>query len=350
MLRKLVPPLTLVIISILSIFVLILYILFGTYHYLNNQLIPYDLSLPTLVKSFQNGYSLTKNQPLSRYNFLILGLDKRDDSFEKTETTDTILFASLDLSSANLHLISLPRDLWYYPINHKINQIYPLSQNQTEKYSYIKTTFTSLIGQPVDDVLVINTRNLNDIIDILGGVDLYLEKGFKDEQYPNPEYIKNPSKNIPIYKTVEFPSGWVHLDSTNITEFVRSRKSAATAADGGTDLGRINRQQQVLEALLDKVQKQKLYTQPQLILKLYSYWHNHLETTLTDEKIISLGLSLGKNITSFNLKRHQIPIGLSAKDGLIYHPPKFINPQWVFIPADKSYKQLQNFISESINQ
>ncbi|MFA6361533.1 MAG: hypothetical protein WCX33_01870, partial [Candidatus Shapirobacteria bacterium] len=62
-----------------------------------------------------------------KINFIILGLDKRDDILEKTETTDTVIFASLNLKNYQIKTISIPRDLWFYDINAKVNEIYPLS-------------------------------------------------------------------------------------------------------------------------------------------------------------------------------------------------------------------------------
>ena len=45
----------------------------------------------------------------------------------------------------------------------------------------------------------------------------------------------------------------------------------------------------------------------------------------------------------------ELKIGDTQKDNLIYHPTKFINPQWVYLPSDEKYQSLQKFIQESIN-
>lgn len=286
----------------------------------------------------------------SKPNFLILGVDKRNDWLEKTETTDTIMFSELDLQNSKIHLFSLPRDLWSYFTGTKINQIYPLSldkNNPEDKYKFISQNFASISGQPIDRVLILSTENLKQLADILGGVDLYLETGFKDELYPSEAYIQNPDSGAPIYTTVEFKSGWVHLDSRNITEFVRSRKSADTAAAGGTDLGRIERQQLLINTLIDKL-KSSLAKNPPIIFKLYQFWGT-LEHNFSDTELISYLYHYRQSLNKLQIIRHPISIGEDSKTNLIYHPRKFINSQWVYLPQDKDYLSLQQYISESLS-
>lgn len=296
-------------------------------------------------------FSASRHSPsTSKPNFIILGVDKRDDRLEKTETTDTIIFSELDLERAKIHLFSLPRDLWSYFTNTKINQIYPLSlekNSQKEKFEFISQNFASISGQPINRVLILSTENLKELADLFGGVDIYLETGFKDELYPNEAYIQNPDSGAPIYRTVEFKSGWNHLDSHNISEFVRSRKSADTPAAGGTDLGRIERQQLLINSLIDKL-KSSLVKNPPIVFQLYQFWGT-LEHNFSDIELISYLFKGRQSLTKLQITRHPISIGEDPKTNLIYHPKKFINSQWVYLPQDKDYSSLHGFISESLN-
>ncbi|MBP6989293.1 LCP family protein [Candidatus Shapirobacteria bacterium] len=297
---------------------------------------------PNLIKNSLSN----RASPLS-VNFMILGVDRRNDWLEKTETTDTIIFSQIS-PDQKIHLFSLPRDLWDYQLSAKINQIYPLSLKTTDKFSFIKESFSQITGQTIDHVVVLSTEDLKNLADLLGGVDIYLEKGFRDEKYPNEAYIENPNSKAPIYKTVEFSEGWNHLDSQNITEFVRSRKSADTAEAGGTDLGRIERQQKLINSLIDKL-KNSLLDNPQTVFDLYRFWSG-IEHDFTDQQIINLLHSYGVKIKDLSLIRHQISTGENPKIDLLYHPKKFINSQWVFIPQDKGYQALHQFISESLQK
>ncbi|HPD44867.1 MAG TPA: LCP family protein [Candidatus Woesebacteria bacterium] len=286
-------------------------------------------------------YFTNKNNPLNtqnNFNIIILGLDPRNDTLEKTETTDTIIFASFNLRRAELNLISLPRDLWNYATNSKINQIYP---DNIDDFGKIQLEFASITGQTIHRTIIITTQNLIDLVDLIGGVDVYLEQGFKDEKYPNPDYIKNPSPKISPYKTVEFPSGWIHLDKTNVAEFVRSRHA-------DSDLARIQRQQLLIEAIFKKM------TQPQYLSKLNYFYRHNLKTNLNYNDIVNLILNLKFKILNptsqagLKLNKIDLPIGSKAGEGVIYYPNKLTRNQWAFLPSDPDYQALKEFIDKAI--
>lgn len=328
-------------IILLSFFILLILAVFSVFYYVSHQSSQPLNYFPNLI--YQSLRSLPDGDSM---NLIILGLDRRDDLLEKTETTDTIILSQINFSQSKLHLFSLPRDLWDYSLNSKINQIYPESKKTADKFAYIQSNFASISALPLNKTLILSTDDLKKIADLLGGIDLYLEKGFIDTKYPNEAYIQDPKSGAPIYKTVEFPAGWLHLDSSNITEFVRSRKSAETAVEGGTDLGRINRQQQLINALIDKL-RQELPKNPSLFFTLYNFWHT-LEHNISDADILPFILKYGKNLMNFTIVKHEISTGEDPKINLLYHPPKFINSQWVFIPKEKDYSSLKQFITDSL--
>ena len=282
---------------------------------------------------------------IPNFNFMILGLDPRNDILEKTNTTDTIMLARLD-SNWQLSLISIPRDLWYYPINAKINQIYPLSTKQPTLFPYIQNNFSDLTNLPIDRTIIVTTQNLEKFADLIGGVDVYLDHGFTDKQYPNPEYVKNPSAKIPIYITVNYPSGINHLDSTNIAPFVRSRHSAETAAEGGTDIGRTIRQQLLIEAIIKKIRSPEIIRNPSKLLSFYNFWHQEIQSNFTDLDFASLILSGKTKVLNLKINKIEIPTGEDKNSDILYHPQSFINPQWVFLPQDEKYLAFQKFIHQ----
>jgi len=305
---------------------------------------PQDYLLNTL-------YSVNKNNPyqnLKKINFIVLGLDKRDDALEKTQTTDTIMFVSLNLENQKINIISLPRDLWFYDINSKINEIYPLSVNQNNQILYIKEKFQKLVNQPINHVVILTTDNLIKFVTLIDGVDVNLENGFVDNQYPNQDYINDPLSGAPKYKSVEFKSGLNHLDKTNITEFVRSRKGSDLVSNGGTDLARIQRQQLLIEAILNKVKTQNVINNKINFIDLYQFWDREIIKDFSDIDVLNLISVLSKNINKLSLNKITLPQLTNSQDGVYYHPTTFINKQWVFIPSDKEYKSFQKYISDSI--
>ncbi len=336
-------------ISLGSIFILFCIILLSAYLELYKFSKKINQTPSYLIKTAYSAYKNNDYINSKNFNFMLLGLDKRDDEFEKTTTTDTIIFGSLNFTNQKLNLVSLPRDIWDYEINAKINNVYPQSLETTDKFSFIQNNYTKITGQRIDKTIIMTTDNLIDFVKVIGGVDVYLNKGFTDNKYPNPEYIKNPSPKVPIYMTVSYPTGWNHLNESNITPFVRSRKSAETAADGGTDIGRIERQQLLIDAIMGKVRNPQFLSDYSNIIKLYNFWHQDISTNLSDKDLLSIGLVIKNNYKNISLNKVNIPIGTGPKDGVIYHPEKFINLQWVFTTADKDYSQLKQFINSSIN-
>ncbi|HPT65871.1 MAG TPA: LCP family protein [Candidatus Woesebacteria bacterium] len=302
-----------------------------------------------LIETFFNSIKNNPYQSKDKINFLILGLDERNDALEKTSTTDTIIFASLNLKTFKLNMVSTPRDLWFYEKEVKINGLYPLAlESGQNKFDFLKSNFEKLYDQSIDHVVILTTDNLISFVNLIGGVDLYLEKGFTDNQYPNPEYIKNPSKDIPIYKTISFPSGQIYLDESNVTEFVRSRKSAETSIEGGTDIGRIERQQLLIEAILNKIKSGELIKEKNQLKNLYFFWDKEISKTLSDIDALQMVLAINENISKISLNKIEIPVGQNSKTGIIYHPLKNINKQWVFVTSDDKYQAFQKFISDQI--
>ena len=306
------------------------------------------LFLLILVFIFSLSYFiLVKNNPFrfrSHLNFVILGLDPRDDDFEKTNTTDTIMFASLNLQNQQLSLISLPRDLWFYPISSKINQIYPQSLLADQPdFKFIQTNFSDLTGQTIDRTITLTTRDLIDFISLIGGVEVNLSQGFVDTEFPNPDYIKNPSPNIPVYITVSFPTGPVTLDESNIAYFVRSRKGSDS-----NDLDRIERQQLLIEAVFQKIQSPQFYQNLQNLENLYNFYRFHLKTNLSFHDLLMLSVKLNTKISNLTLQKISIPAGDNPQTDLLYYPGRLFEGQWVFLPQDEKYQGLHQFVRESL--
>lgn len=321
------------------------------YFYLNNIVKKTGKDIPYFINTTKAVYQNNPYQNSKNINILVLGLDKRDDSLEKTQTTDTIIFASVNTKSGDVNLISLPRDLWDYELKMKINGIYPLSLEKENSFSFLQSEFEKIVGQKIDKTIVITTDNLIDMIKTINGVDVVLENGFIDDQYPNPDYVANPKSGAPIYKTIQFPAGLNHLDESNITEFVRSRKSAETAAQGGTDIGRIVRQQLLIEAIMSKIKSPQFLSNYHNLINLYNFWQKEISTNISDSDLIAIGLKIGNNAKNIKLNKINIPIGNNLKEGIIYHPETTrFTKQWIYIPiGENNYSKLHEFIFSSLN-
>ncbi|MEO6509001.1 MAG: LCP family protein, partial [Patescibacteria group bacterium] len=248
-------------------------------------------------------------------NFLLLGYG--GEGHEGAYLTDTMMVAHLDIKTNKVVLISLPRDLWVKvpgkssDFHAKINSIYQMGLFSDEypaidkKYSdkqgaaeLTKLVVGEITGLPIDNYMGIDFSGFKEIIDMVGGVDINVEKTFDDYEYPiegkendlcgkedqfkqiepyltppdDPnatdeaklklfqekpeleELLKNitedPAVAFPCrYEHLHFDKGPKHMDGTTALKYARSRHSL----QDGTDFGRARRQQRTIESVKEKV-------------------------------------------------------------------------------------------------
>ena len=282
-------------------------------------------------------------------NFLVLGMDPRHDSLEKNETTDTILLTNLSIKNNKITTISIPRDLWVYQYHRKVNNLFPYFKYETASPNYlqdINNTLTQIIGQKIDFDVVVTTASLRQLMDIIGGVDLYLPQGFIDDQFPNPEYIASPSASTPIYKTVAFATGEIHLDSSNVTDFIRSRHASNDPATGGTDIGRIYHQQLFFDALIGKLKQVRNFS---TLKKLYLFWQNQVNKNISNYQVLAILIKILPNYHQLTILKSVVPIKNATSSGVIYYPGKFTELQWAYIPTESDYQSLKTYFSQVLH-
>ncbi len=191
-----------------------------------------------------------------RFNVLLLGLDQRGQAQHRAFRTDTTTLASLNLETGEAVLFSIPRDLYVeVPENGKrrINIVHVLGE--TRGYpgggaALLVDTIQQDFGIPLQGYVMINFQGFREIVDLRGGVDIYVEKEILDSKYPD-------DRGGEI--TIHIPAGQQHMDSETLLQYCRSRYST-------DDFDRAARQQKALLALGGKfLSLQMLPRLPQLL-------------------------------------------------------------------------------------
>jgi polyisoprenyl-teichoic acid--peptidoglycan teichoic acid transferase len=301
-----------------------------------------------------NTLILAKNQSRQipdSINILFLGLDRRDDWLEKNQDTDTIILANINTNTFETKLIPLPRDLWYQNTSTRINKIYQLSLDQVNPTDYVKKSFEDIVGQKIDNIIVLDTQILTPIIQAIGSVEVNLDYELIDDQYPNPDHISDPQNNPNPYITVSFPRGKNMIDSENVTYFVRSRKGSDSTQEGGTDIGRSLRQQLLIEAILYKIKQEKIYFNIGTMCSLYNIWSQQITKDIDDQTILAILFKSKLNLSRLNILSISLPVGTTNKDiqGVIYHPASFKNGAWVYLPSVTDYSSIHLFVDQQLN-
>jgi LCP family protein required for cell wall assembly len=182
-----------------------------------------------------------------RINFLLLG--KAIPGYPGSDLTDTIILTSINPTTYQSSMLSIPRDLYVRIPDTKrytkINAVYvyglKLGGHQ-RGIELLKQAVAEVTGQRIDYYAIVNFSAFEQAINALGGVNVEVADDIYDNRYPGPNYS---------YQTFAIGKGPHHLDGATALKYVRVRHTA------GGDFGRARRQQQVIEAAKNKFFEKK---------------------------------------------------------------------------------------------
>jgi polyisoprenyl-teichoic acid--peptidoglycan teichoic acid transferase len=227
--------------------------------------------------------------PRTDLNIVLLGYG--GGGHDGGKLTDTIMVAKIDSSSKSISLVSVPRDLWVplplqtgtEPTWSKINAAFAIGED-VKGYQYrddqfkgehgggvlAKQLVAEVTGITPDYYLAVNFDTFTKAIDLIGPLTVTVPYTFDDYLYPIRGEEKNPcgftetdiatlsatfkngdlEKQFPCrYELLHFDKGKTVMDGETALKFVRSRHGTV----GGSDFGRSERQQALLEAVKQKV-------------------------------------------------------------------------------------------------
>ena len=170
-------------------------------------------------------YEALKEQ--GKFNVLIMG----EDNVEGSRRSDTILFASVNIKDKNIRILSLPRDTRVEIPGHgtqKLNHAFAYGG-----HDLMTETVERYIGEPILYYVVVDYDSFPALIDIMGGVEIDVKKRMR--------YVDRAGK-----LDINIQPGLQTMDGKTALHFVRFRKDALG------DIGRVQRQQQFVKALIKK--------------------------------------------------------------------------------------------------
>ncbi len=125
-----------------------------------------------------------------RVNILVLGVDQRPGESGPWRT-DTMMVLSVDPESKSAGILSIPRDLWVEIPGYgsdRINTAYvygDLNKVPGGGPALAKKTVQYNLGEPIHYYLRVNFAAFQQVIDLIGGVDIYVEHEIDDPLYPD---------------------------------------------------------------------------------------------------------------------------------------------------------------------
>lgn len=181
-----------------------------------------------------------------RINILLLGI--AGVGKPGNNLTDTIIIASFDTKNGKVALLSIPRDLYVevpkMNYQNKINSIYEYGlrnypDNSESSMEPLKEVIQNITSLDIDYWAVVNFDGFQKAVDAIGGINITNERNILDTRYPGPNYS---------YETFELSKGFHHLDGATALKYARMRHN-----DPESDFGRAKRQQQVMQAIKNKI-------------------------------------------------------------------------------------------------
>lgn len=229
------------------IFVIIIALIFSTFIFVK------DLAVAAGTNHIVN---LGDKQEIDPFSVLLIGTDA-DRNDGGGARSDVLMVATVnpnnERGNMEVDIISIPRDTVAYitcaDTYDKINSAYSYGQSVTgskqDAIDCTVDTVSNLLNIPIDYYMDFSFNAAIEIIDAIGGIEIYVEEGFcEQDSQGNGEYSSDP--NNCVEGSVSIPSGQQTLNGEQAVAYARSRY-------GSSDYERNMRQQEVLAATAKKI-------------------------------------------------------------------------------------------------
>ena len=219
--------------------------------------------------------------PIDKVNIMVIGVDRRNEDIGRS---DTLFIVTADPKASQLSILSVPRDTRVMIPDHgynKINHAYAIGGHAlTEK------TVEKLLNMPIDHYVLIDFKAFYKIIDALGGIDIYVDERM---------YYEDPWDDGGGL-VIDIKPGMQHMDGKTAIQYVRYRGKTG-------DIGRIERQQKFLKAVMDRVSSPAVLTKIPAVIYQVS---EAVETDLSVGDMFSLA-AMFKEAKDNGMRAYMVP-------------------------------------------
>lgn len=265
-----------------------------------------------------------------RINILLLGMG--GDNHPGGMLTDTMMVISIDPKNKEVAMLSVPRDLFVKVAGfgyQKINSVYALGdnnyKNDYKKYELVKQTVSDVLGIPIHYFGLVNFDGFKQLIDIIGGVDVYVEKDLYDPYFPD--------KAVLGYDEFFVKKGMNHFDGEEALKYARSRETTS-------DFDRARRQQQILMAVKDETMSASNLLSVKKVSQIMGVLQDNLKTDMQVSEIDEL-MKLAKSIDKSKIYSKVLD---DSAGGVLYSDN--VEGMYVLRPKDSTLKELHAFVQQ----
>lgn len=262
------------------------------------------------------GYSL--GRPV---NVLFMGVDRVPDAEEDSPEafagrSDTMMLIRFDPDTEQVNMLSIPRDTQVF-----IPDVGYTKVNDANVYGggelAAEVVSETLNGVYVDRYVRVTTNTFKELIDAVGGVNVFVPDDMK--------YVDH-TQDLEI----DIKAGWQVLDGEEAEQFARFRQ------DQYGDIGRVQRQQILLKALREKLQSPAIIPRIPGVIRLLQ---KHIDTNLSWEEMLALA-NFSRTLERDNLNMVLLP-------GRFSDPGEYNLSYWIISNREKNQVMQEFFEVES---
>lgn len=263
----------------------------------------YSKQYVTEINSPENS-DITRNT----FNVYVSGIDTYGSITTKSRS-DVNMIMTVNPTTKTVLLTSIPRD-YYIPFNVLGGQRDKLTHSGLYGVNETMQNVASYFGIDIDYFIRVNFDSLIDIVDSLGGIEVY-----------NPQAFKN------------FEVGKITLNGEEALAFSRERYSFE---DGDKERGR--NQMRVITGIINKVLSPAIISNySELMDKLYVSF----QTNMSDEQIISLVRMQLDDMSPWTIQQQSV-----NGNGQTLYSPIYGSDLYMMVPDDKSVENAKVKINE----
>ncbi|MBD2447038.1 LCP family protein [Nostoc sp. FACHB-152] len=196
-------------------------------------------------------------------NILIMGIEPVNNAVDGSPESfagksDTMLLVRLNPSDKSIRVLSIPRDTMIAIPEKGLTKLSDANP-QGGPVLAARVVSRTLNNAPIDRYIRISTSGLRQLVDQLGGVEVFVPKSM--------EYRDTSSQ-----LSINLVSGWQTLNGEQAEQFARFRE------EGLGDLERVQRQQALVTALLQRLNSPTVLPKlPQLTRLMRKYFDTNLK-------------------------------------------------------------------------
>lgn len=212
--------------------------------------------------------------------------------------SDTMLLVRVDPDRETANLLSIPRDTQVYIPGEGVDKInYANAAGGSQLAAQVVSS--TLNGVTIDRYVRVSTGAFRELVDLLGGVRVFV-----------PERMQYQDNTQKLH--IDLQPGWQTLNGDQAEQFARFRN------DANGDIGRVQRQQQLIRALREKLTSPAFLPKIPQALQLFQ---KYIDTNLSFEEMLSLA-DFGLGLEKDNFHMVMLP-------GRFSMPDEFVASYWL---------------------